>query len=150
MHNQFTLHLVPCLDVSHYGWLSHLSRIAQLYCSLAQGTRLRIGYVSSDFGNHPTSHLMQSLPGMHTRERVEVFCYALTPDDGTYFRRRISTEAEHFIDLSVIGEHDRAADRIYQDGIHILVNMNGYTKGTIQTHILRALVYMKQVGLLLG
>ena len=34
---------------------------------------LRIGYVSSDFGNHPTSHLMQSIPGFHNRSNVEVF-----------------------------------------------------------------------------
>lgn len=32
--------------------------------------RLRIGYVSSDFGNHPTSHLMQSVPGLHERSEV--------------------------------------------------------------------------------
>ena len=38
----------------------------------ASGGRLRIGYVSSDFGNHPTSHLMQSIPGFHDRQRVEV------------------------------------------------------------------------------
>lgn len=38
---------------------------------LANG-RLRIGYVSSDFGNHPTSHLMQSIPGRHNRDKVEV------------------------------------------------------------------------------
>ena len=31
--------------------------------NLAPDGRLRIGYVSSDFGNHPTSHLMQSIPG---------------------------------------------------------------------------------------
>ena len=36
------------------------------------GGRLRIGYVSSDFGNHPTSHLMQSVPGFHDHSRVEV------------------------------------------------------------------------------
>ena len=34
--------------------------------------RLRIGYVSSDFGNHPTSHLMQSVPGFHNNANVEV------------------------------------------------------------------------------
>lgn len=32
--------------------------------------RIRVGYVSSDFGNHPTSHLMQSVPGLHDRTRV--------------------------------------------------------------------------------
>lgn len=31
------------------------------------GQRLRVGYVSSDFGNHPLSHLMQSVFGMHDR-----------------------------------------------------------------------------------
>lgn len=38
----------------------------------ASGGRLRVGYVSSDFGNHPTSHLMQSIPGMHNSEKFEV------------------------------------------------------------------------------
>lgn len=91
--------------------------------------RLRVGYVSSDFGNHPTSHLMQSVPGLHDRAELEVFCYALSCDDGTTFRSKIAREAEHFIDLSQIPCNGKAADKIYADGIHILVNMNGYTKG---------------------
>lgn len=53
---------------------------------LTSDGRIRIGYVSSDFGNHPTSHLMQSIPGLHDKSRVEIFCYALSPDDGTTFR----------------------------------------------------------------
>lgn len=91
--------------------------------------RLRIGYVSSDFGNHPTAHLMQSIPGLHNRERVEVFCYSLSPDDGTMYRKKIESEAEHFIDLSFLPDNAEAADRIMSDGIDILLNMNGYTKG---------------------
>lgn len=38
----------------------------------ASNGRLKIGFVSSDFGNHPTSHLMQSIPGMHNSEKFEV------------------------------------------------------------------------------
>ena len=97
--------------------------------NLAPDGRIRIGYVSSDFGNHPTSHLMQSIPGVHNRGRVEIFCYSLSPDDGTNFRQKVCREAEHFIDLSAIPCNSKAADRIYNDGIHVLVNMNGYTKG---------------------
>jgi len=97
--------------------------------NLSPDGRIRIGYVSSDFGNHPTSHLMQSIPGVHNRSRVEIFCYSLSPDDGTTFRQKVSREAEHFIDLSAIQCNGKAADRIYSDGIHVLVNMNGYTKG---------------------
>lgn len=37
---------------------------------LAPGERLRIAYVSSDFGNHPLSHLMASVFGLHDRTRV--------------------------------------------------------------------------------
>lgn len=94
-----------------------------------KATRLKIGYVSSDFGNHPTSHLMQSVPGMHNRDLVEIFCYALSPDDGTAFRSKIESECDHFVDLSSLTCNGKAADRIYADGIQILVNMNGYTKG---------------------
>lgn len=45
---------------------------------------------------------MQSVPGFHNKSKVEVFCYSLSPDDGTSFRNKISTEAEHFIDLSQV------------------------------------------------
>ena len=33
---------------------------------------------------------------------LQVFCYSLSPDDGTTFRAKISGEAEHFIDLSQV------------------------------------------------
>ncbi|XP_062513815.1 UDP-N-acetylglucosamine--peptide N-acetylglucosaminyltransferase 110 kDa subunit-like isoform X2 [Corticium candelabrum] len=94
----------------------------------ASGGRLRIGYISSDFGNHPTSHLMQSVPSSHNESKVEVFCYALSPDDGTAFRKNIA-KAKHLIDLSQVVDCGQAADLIHSHGIHILVNLNGYTKG---------------------
>jgi protein O-GlcNAc transferase len=34
---------------------------------LRPGQRLRVAYVSSDFGNHPLSHLMGAVFGMHDR-----------------------------------------------------------------------------------
>lgn len=38
----------------------------------AQWSTLRVGYVSSDFGNHPTSHLMQSLFRHAQSDKFEV------------------------------------------------------------------------------
>lgn len=90
--------------------------------------RLRVGYVSSDFGNHPLSHLMGSVFGMHNRENVEVFCYALSPNDRTEWRRRTESEAEHFVDVSSMSS-DAIAKMINEDSIQILINLNGYTKG---------------------
>lgn len=91
--------------------------------------RLRVGYVSSDFGNHPLSHLMQSIFGMHNRARYEVFGYALSPDDGSQWRRKVASEIEHFKDLSAVVAPGDAAKIIAADRIHILINLNGYTKG---------------------
>lgn len=91
--------------------------------------RLRIGYVTSEFGNSSGAHLMQSIPGMHDRNRFEIFCYALNQNDGSEFRKKIVNESEHFIDLSQIKCHGEAADRIYADGIHILVDMIAYSAG---------------------
>ncbi|XP_042463676.1 probable UDP-N-acetylglucosamine--peptide N-acetylglucosaminyltransferase SEC [Zingiber officinale] len=90
--------------------------------------RLRVGYMSSDFGNHPLSHLMGSVFGMHNQENIEVFCYALSQNDGSEWRQRIQSEAEHFIDVSSMSS-DLIARKINEDGINILVNLNGYTKG---------------------
>lgn len=90
--------------------------------------RFRVGYMSSDFGNHPLSHLMGSVFGMHNRENVEVFCYALSPNDGTEWRRRTESEAEHFVDVSSMSS-DAIAKLINEDKIQILINLNGYTKG---------------------
>uniref|UniRef100_A0A915JDR3 O-GlcNAc transferase C-terminal domain-containing protein n=1 Tax=Romanomermis culicivorax TaxID=13658 RepID=A0A915JDR3_ROMCU len=72
---------------------------------------------------------MQSVPGLHDVGRVEIFCYALSSDDGTNFRRKIMQESEHFVDLSQVPDNVKAADIINRTGIHILLNMNGYTKG---------------------
>ncbi|XP_035814609.1 probable UDP-N-acetylglucosamine--peptide N-acetylglucosaminyltransferase SEC-like isoform X5 [Zea mays] len=90
--------------------------------------RLKVGYVSSDFGNHPLSHLMGSVFGMHDRANIEVFCYALSQNDGTEWRQRIQSEAEHFVDVSAMTS-DNIAKLINQDKIQILINLNGYTKG---------------------
>jgi len=93
-----------------------------------KSVRLRIGYVSSDFGNHPLSHLTQSVFGSHDLSRFEVFCYALSGPDGSAWRRRIESEAEHFKDISQLHAGE-GAQLIHNDGIHILINLNGYTKG---------------------
>ena len=51
---------------------------------------------------------MQSIPGLHNRERVEIFCYSLSADDGTAFRAKIQRETEHFVDLSSISCNGQA------------------------------------------
>lgn len=90
--------------------------------------RLRVGYVSSDFNNHPLAHLMQSVFGMHDASRSEVFLYATTASDQSPYRLKIEREAQHFTDVAA-WSNQQIIERIVADGIHVLVNLNGYTKG---------------------
>jgi protein O-GlcNAc transferase len=92
------------------------------------GQRLKIGFVSADIGNHPLSHLMQNVFGMFAQKKVEIFVYALSASDQSAWRRTIEQSVEHFKDISNMLNGD-AARLIHSDGIHILVNLNGYTKG---------------------
>ncbi|CZR54265.1 related to UDP-N-ACETYLGLUCOSAMINE--PEPTIDE N-ACETYLGLUCOSAMINYLTRANSFERASE [Phialocephala subalpina] len=89
---------------------------------------LNIGYVSSDFNNHPLAHLMQSVFGMHNPARAKAFCYATTASDNSVHRQQIEREAPVFRDTSSWSA-DRLVQQIVQDEIHILVNLNGYTRG---------------------
>lgn len=89
---------------------------------------LKVGYVSSDFNNHPLAHLMQSVFGMHNPSRVKSYCYATTPSDRSIHRHQIEKESPVFHDASS-WPVDRLVNQIVEDGIHILVNLNGYTRG---------------------
>lgn len=92
---------------------------------IGRGQRLKVGYVSSDFGNHPLSHLMNSVFGMHKRERIEVFCYALSAPDGSEWRQRIQSEAEHFLDVSS-WSIPAISQKINSDGIQVWLLCCGY------------------------
>lgn len=97
--------------------------------SADRGRRLRLGYVSSDFGNHPLAHLMQHVFQWHDRRSFEVFCFATSPSDGSQWRLAIQNGVEHFIDVASRSHGDLAA-YIHELEIDILVNLNGYTKGS--------------------
>ena len=89
---------------------------------------LNVGYISSDFNNHPLAHLMQSVFGFHDKTRVKAFCYATTASDGSVHRQQIEREAPVFNDASS-WSIDRIVNQVVADGIHILINLNGYTRG---------------------
>lgn len=91
-----------------------------------QGGRLRIGYFSADFRNHPVGQVMAELIERHDRNRVEVFGYSLGVDDGSPLRARLAQGFEHFTDLAGVSVVETAR-AIRADDIHILVDLHGWT-----------------------
>ncbi|MBM3487305.1 MAG: hypothetical protein FJX67_11860 [Alphaproteobacteria bacterium] len=54
--------------------------------------RIRLGYLSHDFFDHPIAHLAVGLVEDHARDRFAVTAFGYGPDDGSAWRRRpIST-----------------------------------------------------------
>jgi hypothetical protein len=71
---------------------------------------------------------MQSVFGFHDTSRARAFCYATTASDKSCYRRQIEREAPVFRDASTWSS-DKLVEQIVTDNIHILVNLNGYTRG---------------------
>ena len=91
------------------------------------GRRPRIGYISSDLRDHAVGYLMAELFEVHDKSKVEVFAYYCGPESSDGLNTRIRAAAEHFIDIRPMSD-DEAAQRIADDGIDILVDVNGHTR----------------------
>ncbi|MDD9878595.1 MAG: tetratricopeptide repeat protein [Magnetovibrio sp.] len=90
--------------------------------------RLRVGYVSPDFRRHSVAYFLEPLLAHHDKRAVEVFCYANMAGDGDAVTARLRGHAEHW--RPVFGMDDAAlADLIRADGIDVLVDLAGHTRG---------------------
>ena len=87
--------------------------------------RLKIGYVSGDFHEHPVGWLLANVLPAHDRAKVEVFCYAceVIEDDVTV---RLKVAADHWRDITALS-NESVAGRVREDGIDILVDLAGHT-----------------------
>ena len=89
--------------------------------------KLRIGYISGDFREHPVANLTAELFELHDRTRFDVFAYSVGPDDASPIRARLMRAFDRFTDLRTTTYVD-AADGIAADGVDILVDLSGYTQ----------------------
>jgi predicted O-linked N-acetylglucosamine transferase (SPINDLY family) len=90
--------------------------------------RLKIGYLSCDFQNHATAYLLTELLELHDHDHFEIMIYSYGGNDDREMRRRIMAASDHFIDISLL-DHQAAAKKIHGDGVHILIDLKGFTKG---------------------
>ncbi len=91
--------------------------------------RLRIGYLSADFRDHPVAAFLE--PALASDDRVEVFCYDTTPHQDAWsarLRARTVTwrEAASLSDAELVS-------MARSDGIDLLVELSGHSVGNRQT-----------------
>lgn len=87
--------------------------------------RLRVGYVSPDFREHPVARFMLPLLQEHDRRQVEVFAYSdvTAPDPVTGIVRR---HTDQWRDVAALGD-DALAEAVRADGIDILVDLAAHS-----------------------
>lgn len=90
--------------------------------------RLRVGFLSYDFREHPVSQLIVELLEGLDRSRFEVLLYSTGPDDRSAMRQRVAAAADSFVDIASMDEA-ASAQRIRADGVDLLVDLMGHTRG---------------------
>jgi predicted O-linked N-acetylglucosamine transferase (SPINDLY family) len=90
--------------------------------------RLRIGYLSANFHEHPTARLMVGLFEEHDRSRFEITGYSYGPDDGSALRARLRAAFDRWRDVRSAPDAT-VARLIREDGIDLLVDRAGHTLG---------------------
>lgn len=88
--------------------------------------KIRIGYVSSDFFNHATLHLIVGVLEQHDKNKFEIYGYCHSNNDSSLYRNRFKSAIDHFRDISQLTD-DAAAKLINKDKIDILVDLKGFT-----------------------
>lgn len=89
--------------------------------------KLRVAYVSSDFGDHPVGHQLAALLEQHDRSGFEIHGISLGGDDGSAIRARLVKACDHFHDAWPLSDRDAAA-LLRRHRIDIAVDLNGHTQ----------------------
>jgi protein O-GlcNAc transferase len=90
--------------------------------------KLRIAYISGDFGSHAVSILMAGILELHDRERFEVIGASLRPAESSFLGQRVRAAFDRFIDCSTRSDAQIVA--LLRDcEVHIAVDLMGLTAG---------------------
>ena len=93
-----------------------------------QSGKLRLGFVSSDYNNHPVGRLVVGLFEQLDRRQFEVFAYATSAPTGDRFDERIDAAIDRYRSLDR-RDPEASARAITADTIDVLFDLNGFSGG---------------------
>lgn len=91
--------------------------------------KIKIGYFSADFRDHPVTQLLVELIETHDRSSFEAIGFSFRPADESPLGKRIAQAFDRFVDTSRMSDNalKALADEI---GLDIAVNLSGHTGGS--------------------
>jgi protein O-GlcNAc transferase len=90
--------------------------------------KIRIAYLSSDFGDHPVAYAIAGCFEHHDQSRFETIGISLASHNKSRIRKRIASAFDRFIDVENIGDA-KAAGILRDLEVDIAIDLNGYTGG---------------------
>lgn len=89
--------------------------------------KLKIAYLSPDFGQHPVAYLTSELFELHDRNQFEIFAVSLTsrPDDP--YRLRIKNGVDSWFDISKLTD-SQAIEFLRNQNFDIAIDLCGHTR----------------------
>jgi protein O-GlcNAc transferase len=88
--------------------------------------KIRIGYFSADYHDHPVTHLIAEMLEMHDRSKYELYGFSFGPESNDPWRIRAQKSFDHFFDVRFMSDQDIAMlSRDHQ--IDIAIDLMGFT-----------------------
>jgi predicted O-linked N-acetylglucosamine transferase (SPINDLY family) len=101
--------------------------------------KIRVGYVSGEFHEHPVSYLIKQVFQLHNRKEFEVYAYSYGTKRNDSVRTQIKASVDHFKYIGDLTDDDAIA-AIRKDEIDIAIDLTGYTANN------RAGIFSKRVA----
>jgi predicted O-linked N-acetylglucosamine transferase (SPINDLY family) len=141
---------VEQIALEHFRWAQHWSRPQASPQSFAQplypGRKLRIGYLSGDFSNHPVGKIIQPIIAAHDPRRMEIHAFSDSATDD-HWTNLIRRSAAGFVTTDALND-DQLEQIIRERQIDVLVELTGHTGGRNRLGVLARRVAPIQVSFL--
>jgi len=89
--------------------------------------KITIGYLSADFRDHPTSHLMLGAWRHHDRSRFKVVFFDVGWNDNSAVRLELESFCDEIVPLGSLSD-EQAAQVIQDAAVDVLIELNGPTQ----------------------
>ena len=103
-------------------------RAAPATAGRRRGGKFRLGFVSSDYSNHPVGRLIVGLFERLDRRRFEVAAYATSAGAGDAFGARVEAAVDRYRVLDRRNV-DASANALKADAMDVLFDLNGFSGG---------------------
>lgn len=89
-------------------------------------SKIKVGYFSADFRNHPVAQLIAELFELHDQNSFEVYLYSYGPASKDIYSERIKESTKNYFEVSNLTDIE-IASLSRKHGINIAIDLGGHT-----------------------